>query len=196
MLNRAPTKSLQGTTPYEAWYGKKPSVEHLRVFGCAGHVKIIGPEVRKLSDRSVKMVFLGYAEGTKGYRMYDPVSKKLSISRDVIFEENKGWDWNFERDSQDRPEFLIADFDSTVVHPTIGTVQGSPQPEVSEPASPPSTQVFPMFGDPQQSPTHTASSSNSAAQWGTPPGQQSSDAEEMPPRFRTLSNLYDTTEEV
>jgi hypothetical protein len=92
MLNRSPTKSLEGVTPYEAWHGKKPSVEHLRVFGCVGHVKNNGPGVKKLTDRSAKMVFLGYAEGTKGYRMHDLESKKLHISRDVIFEENKGWD--------------------------------------------------------------------------------------------------------
>jgi transposase InsO family protein len=105
VLNRSPTKSLEGVTPYEAWHGKKPSVEHLRVFGCVGHVKNNGPGVKKLTDRSTKMVFLGYAEGTKGYRMYDPESKKLHISRDVIFEENKGWDWSNSCDSQGRPEF-------------------------------------------------------------------------------------------
>ena len=65
VLNRAPTKSLEGVTPYEAWHGKKPSVEHLRVFGCVGHVTNNGPGVGKLSDRSVKMVFLGYARGNQ-----------------------------------------------------------------------------------------------------------------------------------
>ena len=59
VLNRAPTKSLEGVTPYEAWHGKKPSVGHLRVFGCVGHVKNIGPGVRKLSDRSMKRCFWG-----------------------------------------------------------------------------------------------------------------------------------------
>ena len=39
------------------------------------------------------MVFIGYEKGTKGYRVYDPVAKKLHISRDVIFEEAKAWDW-------------------------------------------------------------------------------------------------------
>lgn len=40
------------------------------------------------------MVFIGYEEGTKGYRLLDPVTRTLHISRDVIFEENLGWDWN------------------------------------------------------------------------------------------------------
>jgi transposase InsO family protein len=34
LLNRAPTKSVRGMTPYEALYKVKPSVEHLRTFGC------------------------------------------------------------------------------------------------------------------------------------------------------------------
>ena len=39
--------------------------------------------MKKLSDRSQKMVFIGYEEGTKGYRLLDPVSKTLHVSRDV-----------------------------------------------------------------------------------------------------------------
>jgi len=93
VLNRSPTKSLDGVTPYEAWHGKKPRVDHLRIFGCIGHVKRVGPGVRKLSGRSQKMVLIGYEEGTKGYRLLDPVSKKLHISRDVIFEEDQAWNW-------------------------------------------------------------------------------------------------------
>jgi hypothetical protein len=106
VLNRSPTKSVEGVTPYEAWHGKKPRVDHLRVFGCVGHVKNNGPSVKKLSDRSIKMVCLGYAEGTKGYKMYDLVAKRVHLSRDVIFEENRGWDWNTNSDIQNRPDFL------------------------------------------------------------------------------------------
>ena len=39
ILNRAPTKSLKGTTPFEAWHGRKSDVSFLRTFGCVGHVK-------------------------------------------------------------------------------------------------------------------------------------------------------------
>ena len=92
ILNRSPTKSLEEKTPYEAWYGRKPSVGHLRVFGCRVHVKTVGSHLKKLSDRSKKMVFFGYEEGTKGYRVYDPVEKKLHVSRDVIFEEELAWE--------------------------------------------------------------------------------------------------------
>ena len=93
LLNRSPTKSLKGKTPFEAWYGKKPGVRHLRTFGCIAFAKRVGPGVTKLSDRSTRGVFLGYETGSKGYRVYDPVNNKLIVTRDVIFDETKGWNW-------------------------------------------------------------------------------------------------------
>jgi hypothetical protein len=54
ILNRSPTKSLNKKTPFEAWHGKKPRVSHLRTFGCVAHVKMVGPGLKKLSDRSSK----------------------------------------------------------------------------------------------------------------------------------------------
>ena len=40
ILNRCPDKSLQSITPYEAWHGKKPSIGHLRVFGCLAYALV------------------------------------------------------------------------------------------------------------------------------------------------------------
>jgi hypothetical protein len=71
LLNRAPTKSVISKTPYEAYYTRKPSVVHLRVFGCVAHVKVVTPHLSKLTDRSKQMVFIGYDMNTKGYRVYD-----------------------------------------------------------------------------------------------------------------------------
>ena len=55
LLNRAPTKSVTGKTPYEAYHNRKPSVEHFRIFGCMGHVKDVTPHLPKLADRSKLM---------------------------------------------------------------------------------------------------------------------------------------------
>lgn len=93
ILNRAPTRNLNGVTPYELWHGKKPSVAHLRTFGCSAHVKKLGPGVSKLADRSVAGVMVGYEEGSKAYRIFDPAGNKLMVSRDVVFEEARPWDW-------------------------------------------------------------------------------------------------------
>jgi Reverse transcriptase (RNA-dependent DNA polymerase) len=94
ILNRATTKSLTGMIPYEAWHKRKPKVDHFRVFGCLVHVKVTNPHLSKLEDRSSLMVFIGYEKGFKAYRVYNPVTKKVHVTRDVIFEEDKAWDWD------------------------------------------------------------------------------------------------------
>jgi hypothetical protein len=33
LLNSSPTRSVEGKTPFEAWYGKQPGVQHLRHLG-------------------------------------------------------------------------------------------------------------------------------------------------------------------
>ena len=38
------------------------------------------------------MVFLGYAEGTKAYRLYDPRGGKVVVSRNIMFDEKAAWD--------------------------------------------------------------------------------------------------------
>ena len=87
ILNRAPTKALKGKMLFEAWYGCKPSMSFLWTFGCIGHVRKTKPILTKLEDRSTPMVFLGYAEGTKAYPLYDPRGDKVLVSRDVVFDE-------------------------------------------------------------------------------------------------------------
>ena len=87
ILNYAPTKALKGKTPFEAWYGRKPSVSFLRTFSCISHVRKTKPVLTKLEDRSTPMVLLGYEEGTKAYWLYDPRGGKVVVSRDVMFDK-------------------------------------------------------------------------------------------------------------
>ncbi|RVW80052.1 Retrovirus-related Pol polyprotein from transposon TNT 1-94 [Vitis vinifera] len=94
VLNRSPTLAVQNKTPEEAWSGVKPSVEHFRVFGCISHVHVPDNKRTKLDDKSLSCVLLGVSEGSKAYRLYDPTSQRIIISRDVVFEEHKNWDWD------------------------------------------------------------------------------------------------------
>jgi hypothetical protein len=48
LLNRSPTRALDGVTPYEAWTETKPPVHYLCIFGCVAHVKVIKPHPHKL----------------------------------------------------------------------------------------------------------------------------------------------------
>jgi hypothetical protein len=84
-LNRTPTKSVAGKTPFEAWHGHKPTVEHLRVFGFLAYVKVTRPHLKKLDDRSVAMVFIGYEPDVKAWHFYDPVAQRVHVSCDAVF---------------------------------------------------------------------------------------------------------------
>lgn len=109
LINRVGTRTLQSQTPYEVLKGKKPNVKHLRVFGCIGYAKIETPHLRKLDDRSRTLVHLGTEPGSKAYRMFDPTSKRVVVSRDVIFDESKGWKWNNSVTDEGAPgEFSIS----------------------------------------------------------------------------------------
>lgn len=91
VLNKLPTRALSTVTPHEAWYGKKPSLDCLKVFGCTAYMKIPAVHIKKLDDRSKLVVHLGREPGTKAFRLYDPSTGKIHVSRGVVFNENQGW---------------------------------------------------------------------------------------------------------
>ncbi|KAI5322513.1 hypothetical protein L3X38_031585 [Prunus dulcis] len=93
ILNRCPTRVLGEVTPFEAYSGRKPGIAHLKIFGCLCYVHIPSEVRQKLDAKSTKGIFVGYATCEKGYRVYDPVTKKLLLSRDVVFDENAAWNW-------------------------------------------------------------------------------------------------------
>ena len=94
VLNRSPTLAIEYITPEEAWSGLKPSVSYFRVFGCLAHVHIPDQRRIKLDNKSIQCVLLGVSDESKAYRLLEPVSKKIIVSRDVVFEEHKGWNWD------------------------------------------------------------------------------------------------------
>jgi len=61
LKNRTPTRSVAGNTPYEAWHasGRKPSLKHLRVFGCLAFVHVPKEERKKLDYRATPGIFVG-----------------------------------------------------------------------------------------------------------------------------------------
>ena len=87
--NRVGTKALEGRTPYEAWFGRKPDVSHFREFGCDVWVLDETQNLSKLLPKAQKMVFTGFIDGSKSIRFYDPKTRKIKVSCNVSFHENK-----------------------------------------------------------------------------------------------------------
>ncbi|GAU16044.1 hypothetical protein TSUD_339150 [Trifolium subterraneum] len=113
VLNRSPTLSVKNMTPEEAWSGTKPSVAYFRVFGCLGYAHIPDAHRKKLDPKSIKCVHLGVSEESKAYKVYDPIQKKIIISRDVVFNETQGWEWGEKNKEHDIPPVLDIDASST-----------------------------------------------------------------------------------
>lgn len=67
-------------TPYELWNCCTPAFDHLRTFGCVAHVKVNTSHLKKLEDRSKPMIFVSYEPGSKAYRAYDPVARRVHVS--------------------------------------------------------------------------------------------------------------------
>ena len=60
----------------------------MRIFGCDTYSLISKYHHSKLDPRSKKYVGVGYGDGVKGYRLWDPTSHKLIIRRYVVFDES------------------------------------------------------------------------------------------------------------
>lgn len=89
LINQSPTTTLDGNIPEEVWTNKKLNYSHLKIFGCEEPVHIPKENITKLDDKSMKCIFLGYADEEFGYRPWDPVKHKFIRSIDVIFNESE-----------------------------------------------------------------------------------------------------------
>jgi hypothetical protein len=88
LLNRLPSTACLAPTPHHALFGTPPRYDHLRVFGCACYPNLSATAPHKLAPRSTRCVFLGYSPDHKGYRCFDLTSRRVLISRHVVFDES------------------------------------------------------------------------------------------------------------
>ena len=67
LSNRSSIRSFWNKTTQQAWKGRKPSIAHVRVFGCMAYAHISDQKRSKLDDKSEKHVFVAYDASSKGY---------------------------------------------------------------------------------------------------------------------------------
>src|SRR6266511_1865902 len=85
-LNGAPSKSIE-MIPYELWFGKKPKLSFLKVWGCDAYVKSLQPD--KVEPKSEKCVFIGYPKETIGYTFYHRSEGKIFVAKNGSFLEKE-----------------------------------------------------------------------------------------------------------
>lgn len=86
--NRSPAAGVS-RTPWEMFYGVKPDVSNMRVFGCVAFVQTPKELRRKLEPKSQRGLLLGYEDNSKAYRVLMDESGKVVVSREVICDEKK-----------------------------------------------------------------------------------------------------------
>ena len=87
LKNLSPTKALPDMTPEEAWSGSRPSVSHLRSFGCKAYAHVPDQQRTKLDSKTTECIFLGYSIDSKAYRLFNLSTRAVIKSRDVVFDE-------------------------------------------------------------------------------------------------------------
>jgi hypothetical protein len=85
-LNRAPSKSVE-MTPYELWFGAKPNLSFLKVWGCEAYIKKL--MLDKLKPKAEKCVFIGYPKETIGYTLYHRSEGKVFVAKNGSFLEKE-----------------------------------------------------------------------------------------------------------
>jgi len=129
-------------TPYEIFWNEKPDLTNLRVFGSKCILYNADPNKKKLDDRGIEGIFVGYPDLAHGYAVYLPSTQKITISRTVKF---------FEFDQQLVQRRVVVDPDESEeeLHDSSqlrnsgsqNSNPGNPDPEIEEeevPNSPPS----------------------------------------------------------
>ncbi|KAG8501378.1 hypothetical protein CXB51_003478 [Gossypium anomalum] len=126
LLNKLPTHAVKDKTPFEAWHGLKPSVSHLKVFRCVCYVLVPTERRTKLEKRYVPCIFVGYSSDKKGYRVYDPSTRKILVSRDIRFDEKKIWNWDGSNASQFEENSAEGNLELIESEPSNGNVDDLP----------------------------------------------------------------------
>ncbi|KAH0674692.1 hypothetical protein KY284_014877 [Solanum tuberosum] len=88
IINRLPSNYLHGKCPFEVLYQRKPLYSALKNFGCLCYPTIPKVHRDKFEPRTTPHIFVGYPFGTKGYKVLSLATRKIHVSRDVVFHES------------------------------------------------------------------------------------------------------------
>lgn len=87
LTNLTSSSSLHGRTPFELWFGRRPSLSHLREIGCRAFA-LIQTSNPKVFARSRPCILIGYSPHSKAYRLWDPSTGRVFNSFHVTFVEH------------------------------------------------------------------------------------------------------------
>nr|XP_016435503.1 PREDICTED: uncharacterized protein LOC107761750 [Nicotiana tabacum] len=162
IINKLPSTVLHEKTPYELFHGCFPKLDYLRTIGCLWFSTRLDSH-DKFQSKSIPVILLGYASTQKGYKLYELNSRKIFVSRDVIFKKNI---FPFKCPKE---KFLSSQHDSSTLMPAASSNIFSPSPTLdygpvpstqASPTSPPLSPITNLPASPSepQSPLFTTNS--------------------------------------
>ena len=108
-MNLIPSKSVS-KTPIELWNGRKPSLNHIRIWGAPVHV--LRKEPHKLESRTEVCCFIGYPKGTRCGLFYSSSEKKVIVSTNAKFLEE-----DYVNNFKPKSKVILKELDSTQESP-------------------------------------------------------------------------------
>jgi hypothetical protein len=87
LRNKSLNASLDGKTPYEAFYSMKPDVSHLRIIGSLVYTHILKEKRLKHESYTNLDIFVGYTDTNRFIKVYDPLKRIIKSYRDVVIDE-------------------------------------------------------------------------------------------------------------
>jgi hypothetical protein len=95
ILNRVPSNEKL-KTPFEIFYRIKPDVSNIRVFGSLTFILCPDQDRKKVDDKSLIGIMVGFDEEQKGYRIYVPSKRKVIVTAHVRIDENTMFNYKIE----------------------------------------------------------------------------------------------------
>ena len=107
--NRTVSPQRSDRTPYERMFKQIPDVSYFRVFGSDAYLHIPKKQRSKLEAKSRKLIFVGYDQRGRAYRLWQPKTKRVYIGTDVVIHETIG--------------NTITDYVSSSTEPSLGIIR-------------------------------------------------------------------------
>ena len=127
LLNRTMMKPVEGMTPYEAAFGKKPNLKGVREWGENVYVRV--EKGTKLGGHVREAKWLGMDEESKGVRVYWPDTRSVTVEHNIYFNNSSAR----RVEEEDDVEVIKTTTDLPVVgNPSITQAQTPDDPEASD----------------------------------------------------------------
>ena len=94
LIIRMPTRVLKYQTPLDFFDICFPTSQilmnlPLKIFNCTAVIYVHSHNYGKFDPRASKCIFVGYSSTSKGYKCFDPCTRRTFVTMDVTFFETK-----------------------------------------------------------------------------------------------------------